>query len=509
MRGESIALRRSTMADYEAVVIGAGNGGLTAALTLARKGLKVLLLERHNVPGGCATSFVRGRFEFEVALHQLSGMGTEKRPGPLRSILGELGVLDKVEFVEMEDLYRFAIPGECDLTLKANRLAAINVLKEKFPDEHEAIDRFFDLVYKFCKEMVAVAFMRDPEASWEKYPTYFKYALKTSQKILDEHFRNPFLKAALSAYWGYMGLPPRLLPFGDLAVLLWAYIEFKPFHIKGSSQALSNGILECFLQAGGEARFNCGAKKILLRDGRIRGVRTEEGDEAGTRYVVSNASTLGTYLELIGEEHVPEGVLNTLGTKTIGPSAFTVFLGMDCPPEKLGIHETTNFIGTDIDADQGFARWRTLEPPDFMGLSCYNVSDPDFSPPGTCQVVLVQLQYLEPWLGVPPTRYVETKFKYARGMLDLVEKVFPGFRGHIEEMEAATPLTHMRYLGHPAGAIYGFDQYAKDSPLFEERRSSIPGLFFAGAWVGSGGYQPTLMSGVSAAKAVLKSLAKN
>ena len=65
------------MPDYDVVVIGAGNGGLTSAVSLAGKGLKVLLLERHNIPGGCATSFVRGRFEFEVALHQLSGMGTE------------------------------------------------------------------------------------------------------------------------------------------------------------------------------------------------------------------------------------------------------------------------------------------------------------------------------------------------------------------------------------------------------------------------------------------------
>ena len=82
------------MPDYDVVVIGAGNGGMTAALTLAKAGRKVLLLERHNIPGGCATSFIRGRFEFEVALHQLSGMGSADKPGPLRSILGEMGVLD-------------------------------------------------------------------------------------------------------------------------------------------------------------------------------------------------------------------------------------------------------------------------------------------------------------------------------------------------------------------------------------------------------------------------------
>ena len=201
--------------------------------------------------------------------------------------------------------------------------------------------------------------------------------------------------------------------------------------------------------------------------------------------------------------------MNTLGTKTIGPSAFTVFLGMDCPPEALRIHGTTNFIGTDIDADQEFASWRTLNPPTFMGLSCYNVSDPDFSPPGTCQVDLVQLQYLDPWLAVPPTQYTEAKYKYARGMLEIAEKVFPGFRDHIEEIEVATPLTHMRYLGHPAGAIYGFDQYAKDSPLFEERRSPSGLASLPKPGSGPAATSPLSCSGVSVVKAVLKSMAKN
>ena len=53
-------MSNSIKAEYDAVVVGAGNGGLTAAATLAGKGLKTLLLEQHNLPGGFATSFVRG-----------------------------------------------------------------------------------------------------------------------------------------------------------------------------------------------------------------------------------------------------------------------------------------------------------------------------------------------------------------------------------------------------------------------------------------------------------------
>ena len=91
-------------------------------------------------------------------------------------------------------------------------------------------------------------------------------------------------------------------------------------------------------------------------------------------------------------------------------------------------------------------------------------------------------------------------------MLDLLTKVFPDLRNHIEEIDIGTPLTHMRYLGHPGGAAYGFDLYAKDTNLFMERKSPIKGLFHVGAWSGSGGFQPTLTSGHSAARAILKSM---
>lgn len=494
------------MADFDAIVIGAGNGGLAASLTLAKAGVKTLLLERHNIPGGCATSFVRGRFEFEVALHQLSGMGTEDFSGPLRNTLKDLGVLDDIELVRMENLYRAVSPGEFDITLKADRASSLSSLKQYFPKEADNIERFFNLVWDYCNQWIHVTMLRDSESSPEKFPVYFKYALKPMQSVLDEYITDSRLQTVIGMYWSYLGMPPQKLPFGEFAIVLWAYTEFKPWHIKGGSQALSNSLLNAFLAHGGKVRFNCGVRKINVVNGGVVGVLTEQGDEITTQRIVSNAGTYTTYVELLDEAVVPDWRFRELGARTVGISAVTLFLGFDAEPDVMGIRETTNFLTVGTDNNRAYEDSKTLNPPKSMLFSCYDVEDPEFSPPGCSQAALICLAYAEPWLRIPTTRYYDTKYRFAGQMLDLLYRVFPGCRNHIEEMEIGTPLTHMRYLGHPGGAFYGFDQWAKDTDLFLDKSSPIKGLYHAGAWVGSGGFQPTLLSGASSGRAVIRSL---
>mgnify|MGYP002639697610 FL=1 len=499
------------MEGYDAIVIGAGNGGLTASAALAQKGLHVLLLEKHNIPGGCATSFCRGRFEFEVALHQLSGMGTVEKPGPLRMTLGSLGVLNDLEFVEMPDLYNVVMADGFRLALKPDRNQVISSLQGLFPKEKEAINRFFELCYQYAHQMLGAFYFKDPAPSREKYPVLYEYAFKTASEVLDALFRDPLLKAILSVYWGYVGLPPNRLAFPYLAMLFFVYIEFKPFHIKGGSQALSNALVNRFMEHGGTARFQCGAKKIVVEDGVVKGVITDDGELIPARFVVSNASQVSTYTQLMDRDHVEEKALREMRGRSLSPSAFTLFAGFDCDPQDMGITETTTFFldNRHFD-DRVLTRMREIDMGDqLMVMSCYDVADPDFSPPGTCQANIVTLKYGEPWLSIPTSRYHETKFRCAEEMLKRVEAIYPEVRVHMEELEVATPLTHMRYLRHPAGAIYGFEQYTKDSMFFQPGRySPVEGLYFAGGWVGDCGFQPTLEAGLSAAKTIIRKLEK-
>ncbi len=493
------------MQDYDVIVIGAGNGGLSAAATLAQNGMRVLILERHNIPGGSATSFCRGRFEFEVALHQLSGMGTTEQPGPLRSMLGRLGVLEELSFVEMPDLYRAFIPGKLDVTLPADRAGVIEILQERFPGEKEAIQKFFELVYAYAVELYTC--LRNPSAAQGAFPLLQRYAFKSAKDVLDEFFTDPLLKAVPGAYWGFIGLTPDRLSFSYLAILFFTYIEMKPCHIKGGSQALSNAILNAFLAHGGRIRFNCGARKILVENGAVRGVITEDGDEITSRFVVSNASKITTFVDLIGREHIPQKFFDDMRGLSQSPSGFCVYVGLDCEPAEMGIDASTTFILPDEDiSGKQFKRMKVLDTEnDMVAFSCYDVADPEFSPPGACQAVLVTLKYGEPWMRVPPAQYAHEKYRCADAMIRQVEKVYPDFRGHMEEVEVATPLTFMRYLGTPGGSIYGFEQYMKDSLFFEQPRvSPVKGLFMAGGWVANCGFEPTLMSGKSAAGAILR-----
>lgn len=499
------------MASYDAIVVGAGNGGMTAALSLAMKDKKVLLLERHNIPGGCGTSFRRGRFEFEVALHQLSGMGSKENPGSLRRFMKKWEVEDEIEWVEMHQLYRVVYPGHLDLRLSTDMNEVIATLQEKFPDEKDAIAEYIKTCYLYAYQEYMIAMEKDfDESKKDEYALYLKYAGKTADEVLNEFFKDPMLKLSLNMYWTYMGMKPARLPFALMAGLTYTYQAEKPYHVIGGSQTMSNAFVNKFIQYGGEVRFNTPVKKIMVEDGRVQGVETADGEIIASKVVISNASTIDTYVNLIDDpSQVPESEMKSLGSKDIGTSGFVIYLGLDATPEELGIIDPlTVFYQTD-DMEESFANAHTIDAGNCdMIISCYTLDDKRYSPPGCTQLAIVTLSYADAWLGVPPEQYNDVKYKCAQDILQKVETLYPGLSEHIEEMEIATPLTFMRYLNHPGGAFYGFDQNLKDNPPFLPNRSSIEGLYFAGTWVGTCGFQPTMMSGFKAARVALKKMEK-
>jgi prolycopene isomerase len=502
--------------DYDAIVIGAGLGGLAAATTLAHHGLSTLLLERHNVPGGYATSFVRGRYEFEVALHELSGIGPPDSRGNVYRVLEHLGVADKVDFVHVPELYRavFLEPSSgsdavrgLDITLPAGREAFEAELIGAFPHEAGGIQRFLQRVFDFGRDYARFLRQRrgiHPATVPFRFRHFVRYLPATWSQVLDRDVQDPQARAVLSQYWGYVGLPPSQISFVYMASTLAAYVRRGAAFPMGRSQALSNAFLARFEELGGQVRFNCAVQKVTTQNGRVTGIVTEQGDELRSAWIVSNADPIATARDLIGRDRVPARFFADLRSSEVAASTVNVYLGLARPHDQLGLGQHEIFVNKGFDFERHYEGMKTIAPPEAIAITCYNAAHPGISPPGTSMVVLTALAYGEPWSQVPPGDYVDTKNRIAGSMLDLAETLAPDLRRDAEVVEVSTPLTNMRYARTLGGSIYGFSQPPRDNMVWRMGyKGPLDGLYFAGAWTQpGGGFEPSMMSGVRAGRAI-------
>ncbi|HEV2843333.1 MAG TPA: NAD(P)-binding protein, partial [Thermoanaerobaculia bacterium] len=189
-------LRRPPDPTYDAVVIGAGIGGLIAANLLAKEGLKILLVEQHYMVGGYCSTFRRGGYTFDAATHFYPLLGNpETLTGRL---LAELGVttgwvkMDPVDTFHFPDGTRFAVSADFDVYLAR--------LKDDFPEEAAALDGFFADVREVYLLGLLHHFRGRPEP--ERLAAWRDLTLK---EALDRWFRDPKLKLLLTAdcqHWG-------------------------------------------------------------------------------------------------------------------------------------------------------------------------------------------------------------------------------------------------------------------------------------------------------------------
>lgn len=131
----------------DVVVIGAGSGGLGAALYTSKQGLKTLVLERHNLPGGAVTSFVRGRFEFEAALHEACEVGPEDNRGSYGAYLDAMGV--DIDWRQEHNTFHMVVPSEgIDANMPCGRKQFIDEMERQVPGCRESVTNFFKVAEK-------------------------------------------------------------------------------------------------------------------------------------------------------------------------------------------------------------------------------------------------------------------------------------------------------------------------------------------------------------------------
>lgn len=492
------------MKQYDAVVIGAGNGGLVAAIRLLQGGAKTLLVEKHNLPGGFATSFKRGRFEFEASLHELNDFGTKDNSGDVRDLFDSLGVTDKIEWLQIPEAYRvFSREEKIDATMPFGKQAFIDKMEHYVPGSRPSMEKFFELAEEIRAAQAysnSVNGKTDKNIMLSKYANFVRCGSYSVNEVLDSLKMPKKAKDILNAYWCYLGAHCDDLSFIHYASMVIRYITRGASMPKMRSHEISLAMVERIRELGGDVWFNTEAVKIFTGDDYgVEGVLLSNGEHIETRHVIANCAPHIVYGKMI--DKVPVQVIKETNARKLAGRGFTMFLGLNKSADELGIENHNYFLYDTMDTAKQYEIMKKIDTNCVQATVCLNRAYPECSPEGTCMMYFTTLYMSDDWGNVKPEDYFRVKDKVANMMIDRFEQdTGAKIRDAIEEISVATPMTYARYCGHPEGGIYGYESQYWDglTPrlLMMAEDHKTRGLRFAGGFsMRLSGYSSAYFSG--------------
>jgi all-trans-retinol 13,14-reductase len=457
---------------YDIVIIGAGLGGLTAGAKLAKEGKRVLLIEQHSVPGGCATTFKRGLYTLEVGLHEMDGPA----PRDMKTkIFNDLGITENVEFIRVPEFYHF-VNGKLSVTIPHDPVKAAEILRETFPNESAGIDAFFAQILNPKKKTSGVEISPDISVG----------------EFLDSIITDEQLKLVLLGNLGYFHDDPYSLSLNYYTIAQGSYFNGGASYIKGGSQKLSDHLSEFISSHGGEVILNHLVTGLVFDQEKLTGVtylkKKESPGETKTAFgdeIIANASMP----QVINLLPAAQGMKlkAAIGTQKAGASLLTIYFGFKGKLSSLGHTHYSTFVFDDSVKSQHDIKKNNSD--DFSKRSFtfidYGQIDSDLAPKNRSVGALCCIDYLTDWENLSITDYKAKKEMVARILISRLEKLIPGFMVLIDYYEIGTSATVKRYTLNPEGAVYGFAQ-VPGKPVIETVQI-IDNLHFASAWGKTGG----------------------
>jgi phytoene desaturase len=504
------------MPDYDAVVIGSGSGGLTAALALARAGQHVAVFEQHTLPGGYSQSFELNGFQFSPGIHYIGRLGPGHR---LREIYEGLGVANDLTFLELDpDGYDRVFVGDDRFDIPKGRERFRERLRQRFPAESRGIDGYFDTTARISDEL---AWARPSESPIEtallpyRMRTTLRLGLLPLNRFLDRFVSDPFLRAILSIQAGDHGMAPSRASTA-LHVALQGYYIDGAYYPRGGAHVIPESFSKQIELHGGNVFLGAAVDRVLIESGRTIGVRLRDGREVRADIVISNADPGVTWGQLVDADHQGRRLRRRMARMRYSLSTLSLFLGVDMDLRGAGFDSGNIWYSRTADVD---AAYRIAESDDYSKLDdvpglFFNVTtlkDPSMRSDNLHTVEALALgtpRAFEAWrgsrTGARGDDYLALKGRIAAGILAEIDRFVPGLRDNVVFQSLGTPLTNMHFQNATEGGMYGVEKSLRNlGPFSFPVRTHIDGLFQCGASTLAAGIHGVTTSGLAAAACAL------
>jgi len=500
---------------FDTIVIGSGAGGLTGALCLAKAGQKVLVLEQHYVPGGWCHSFHLKGQRFSPGVHYIGLLDEGQSTNELYKALGIAN--DLVFFRMNPNAYEHCLIGKEKIDMPAGLDALCESLSQRFPAERKNIKKYLTLVEKVSQQVQLIPKMSgfmDHLTIAFRTKEMGKYGLFSVKRVIDWYIKDPLLKSILNIQCGDHGLPPYKASFPVHCVVMYHYFS-GAFYPMGGGAGIVKAMTTGLKKHGGEIRVKQFVKKILLENKKAIGVELEDGQKIFADAILSNADPDATYLKMVGEEHLSAGLKKKLSKTKYSVTSVILFLTLDMDLRSAGFDSGNYWSVKHENLDAVYDHLKDtniLEGEEFPAvfLSCPTLKDPaSFNGRHhTLEVVTFidneSFNKFDKTSDYHSQAYADQKEIIIKKLLNNVEKIIPGAKKHVVQLELGTPKTNQYYIQGTKGNVYGTEKkLTQIGPFSFGTKSEIENLFLCGASTISHGVGGAAYSGVEAAAKIL------